>query len=394
MAKSLIKRPDFSKMSLEEFRALYGPMGGGDAEVNVFDVYQQAAMTDLVRRNIATVLETVPTFGADIAPLVPVHDRTIKREVAEVASFGVGQFRAPDASPKIYAPKINYTQEVTELLLLDEMMEIKEDLWTRMTSPTPAIQARAGVDLVTSGKTLQMRNERLTEVMRWAAFKGQPIIVNYDNNQQLQISYNYLSTHKPFASIPWSDRVNATPIDDLRAWQVIVGNDVGVFASKFHMNSNTYAYLQRSNQARGYITPTDRNLSLPKKSDIEELLWGSTPTDSQGVQAAAPPQIIVSDAGFRSETENYNRGMGAVTKYLQNGEVLVTTEYMFEGEPIADVADGIVVLSQDFQTLRRAQGMQSEIIVDHKAKTQFFRQASARFVRLRRKEAFLLGKAY
>lgn len=390
MAKSL----DYTKMSLEEFRALHGPLGGGDAEINVFDVYQQAAITDLVRRNLQTVLETVPTFGADIAPLVPVYDRTIKREIAEIASFGIGQFRAPDASPKIYAPRINYTQEVTDLLLLDEMTEIKEDLWTRMTSPTPAIRARAGVDLVTNGRVLQMRNERLTEVMRWAAFKGQPIIVNYDNGQQLQISYNYLGTHKPSASIPWSDRVSSTPIDDMRAWQVIVGNDVGVFASKFHMNSNTFAYLQRSNQARGYLTPTDRNLAIPKIEDIEALLWGSTPSDSQGVQAASPPKIIVSDAGFRSETENYNRGMGAVTKYLQNGEVLVTTEYTFEGEPIADVADGIVVLSQDFTTLRRAQGMQSEIIVDHKAKTQFLRQSSARFVRLRRPQAFLLGKAY
>lgn len=394
MAKSLIKRPDFSKMSLEEFRALY-PMGGGQsADINVFDVYQQAAITDLVRRNMLTVLETVPTFGADIAPLVPVYDRQIKREVAEVAAFGIGQFRAPDASPKIYAPKINYTQEVTELLLLDEMTEIKEDLWLRMTSPTEAIRARAGVDLVTNGRILQMRNERLTEVMRWAAFKGQPIIVNYDNGQQLQISYNYLNTHKPNAAIPWSDRVNATPIDDMRAWQQIVGNDIGVFASKMHMNSNTFAYLQRSNQARGYLTPTDRNLALPKIEDIEALLWGSTPSDSQGVQAAAPPKIIVSDAGYRSETENYNRGMGAVTKYLQNGEVLVTTEYTFEGEHIADVADGMVALSQDFQTLRWAQGPQSEIVINHESKTQFFRQGSARFVRLRRPQAFLLGKAY
>lgn len=394
MAKSLI-RPDFTKMSLEEFRAFYPALAGGATpDLNVFDVYQQAAITDLVRRNLETVLETVPTFGADIAPLVPVYDRQIKREIAEVAAFGIGQFRAPDASPKIYAPKINYTQEVTELLLLDEMTEIKEDLWLRMTSPTPAIQARAGVDLVTNGRILQMRNERLTEVMRFAAFKGQPIIVNYDGGQQLQITYNYLGTHKPSAGIPWSDRVNATPIDDIRAWQLIIGNDIGAFGSKIHMNSNTFAYLQRSNQARGYLTPTDRNAYLPKIEDIETLLWGSTPSDSQGVNVAAPPKIIVTDAGYRSETENYNRGLGAVTRYLQNGEVLVTTEYIFEGEKIADVADGLVALSESFSSLRWAQGPQSEIIVDHRAKTHFFRQASARFVRLRRPQAFLIAKAY
>lgn len=391
---------DITKMDLEEFRAFFSMAGGQSADLNVFDIYQQAAMTDLVRRNLATIWETVPSIGDQIAPLFPVHDRTIKREIAEVAAFGIGQFRAPDASPKIFSPRINYTREVTELLLLDEMTEIKEDLWLRMTSPTDAIRARAGVDLVTNGRQLQMRNERLTEVMRFAAFKGQPIVVNFDPSgtgaptQQLQITYTYLGTHKPTAAIPWTDRVNATPIDDLRAWQVIIGNDLGVFGSRFHMNSTTFAYLQRSNQARGYLTPTDRNAYLPKVEDIETLLWGSTPSDSQGVGAAEAPKLIVSDAGYRDETQNYNRGMGAVTRYLQNGEVLVTGPYTFEGENIADVADGLVALSESFNSLKWAQGPQSEIIVDHRAKTHFFRQASARFVRLRRPEAFLLGKAF
>lgn len=392
---------DISKLSLEEFRAYYPSIAGGAAQdINVFDIYQQAAITDLVRRNLLTVLETVTDIGANIAPLVPVYDRTIKREIAEVAAFGVGQFRAPDASPKIYSPRINYTQEVTELLLLDEMTEIKEDLWLRMTSPTPAIQARAGVDLVTNGRLLQMRNERLTEVMRWAAFKGEPIIVNYDPSstgaptQQLQITYNYIGTHKPSSGVPWTDRVNSTPIDDLRAWQQIVANDLGVFGSKIHMNSNTFQYLQRANQTRGYLTPTDRNISLAKAEDVLALLWGSTASDDQNAGVAEKPEIIVTDAGYRDETQNYNRGLGAVTRFLKNGEVLVTGPYTFEGDPIADVADGLVALSESFNSLRWAQGPQSEIIVDHRAKTHFFRQASARFVRLRRPEAFLLAKAF
>lgn len=396
-----MKLADYKGMSLEELRAFLPPIAGGQVDdLNVFDIYQQAAITDLVRRNLATVLEETPAIGADIAPLFPVYDRTIKKEVAEVAAFGIGQFRAPDASPKIYAPRINYTQEVTELLLLDEMTEIKEDLWLRMTSPTPSIRARAGVDLVTNGRILQQRNERLTEVMRWAAFKGQPIVVNFDPSstnmptQSLTITYNYLETHKPSASVPWTDRVNATPIDDIRAWQLIVANDVGVFGSRIHMNSTTYSYLQRSNQARGYLTPTDRNLALPKKEDIEALLWGATGGDDSAAAAVAPPVIIVSDAGYRDETQNYNRGLGAVTRYLQNGEVLITTEYKLEGENIADVADGMVAVTQDFQTLRWAQGMQSEIMLNHNTKTHFFRQASARFVRLRRPQAFLLGKAF
>jgi hypothetical protein len=264
-----------------------------------------------------------------------------------------------------------------------------------MTSPTPAIQARAGVDLVTNGRVLQLRNERLTEVMRWAMFKGNPLVINYDSGSAT-ITWPYLSSHKPSASIPWTDRVNATPIDDLRSWQKIVADDVGVYASRIHMNTHTFSYLQRSNQARGYLTQTDRNVFLPTVADIETLLWGGTgtPTDTQGVNAAPTPTIIVSDSGYRDETAGYARGMSAVTKYLQDGEVLLTTEYIHEGEHIADVADGMVALSASFNELRFAQGPQSEIIIDHGSKTHFFRQASSRFPRMRRPESFALGLGY
>lgn len=392
--KKLLKLSE--SLTFEEFRAIMPPMAGGNADINVYDVYQQAAITDLVRRNLVTVLETVPDFGDMIAPLIPCYDRTIKREVAEVAAFGIGQFRAPDATPKIFVPKMAFTQEVSSLLLLDEMTEIKEDLWLRMTSPTESIRARAGVDLVTQGRMLQMRNERLTEVMRWSMFKGNQLIVNYDQGQQATITWPYMSSHKPSAAIPWTDRGNSTPIDDLRAWQQIVANDIGVFASRIHMNTITFSALQRSNQARGYLTQTDRNVFLPTVDDIQTLLWGGTgtPTDDQGKGLAPTPKIIVSDSGYRDESQGYNRGMGAVTKYLQNGEVLLTTEYIHEGERIADVADGMVALSQSFNELKWVQGPQSEIIVDHGAKTHFFRQASARFPRLRRPEAFALGKAF
>ena len=371
------------------------PAIGGAQDMNVFDVFSQAAITDLVRRNLLTVLETVPAMGDQIAPLVPVYDRTIKREIAEVAAFGLGNFRAPDAIPAIYVPKMAFTQEVSDLLLLDEMTPVKEDLWLRMTSPDASVRARAGVDLVTQGRILQLRAEHLTEVIRWNMFLGNGQVVNYDNvggtvKQSATITWPYMSSHKVTASVPWSDRVNSTPIDDLRTMQQVVANDIGVYASRIHMNSITFSRLQRSNQARGYLTQTDRNVFLPTAADIETLLWGGTgtPTDSQGVGVAPTPHIIVSDAGYRDVTQGYNRGMTALTKYIPNGVVLLTTEYVHEGERIADVADGMVALSVSFNELKWVQGPQSEIVIDHGAKTHFFRQACARFPRLRRPEAF------
>src|ERR1700744_4431961 len=104
---------------------LAGPfdVGGMDtgpgAQLNVFDVFQQNTFTDLVRRKLQTAFEQLPAIGRQIAPNFPVYDRQIQREIAEVASFGVAQFRAPDATPGIYSPVNRYTQEVAELLLID-----------------------------------------------------------------------------------------------------------------------------------------------------------------------------------------------------------------------------------------------------------------------------------
>jgi hypothetical protein len=366
---------------------------GGDTNLNVFDIFEQAAFTDLVRRRLETMWETIPAMGDQIAPLVSVYDRTIEREIAEVASFGVAQFRAPDATPAIYSPQNRYTQEVTSLLLIDEMQRIEEDEQLKLTSPTPAIRARAGVDLVTAATILQLRNENRTEQMRWAAFLGQTYTVQYPHSgQEVAVTWNYTSGHTPSAAIPWTDRNNATPIDDMIAWQLQIADDLGFYGSRFHMNSNTWRTLQRSNQARGYLSPSDRNVFLPTASDIESLLLGAVPSDSQGGRIAESPTIIVTDAGYRAESAGYSRGATAVTKYLADGVILVTAPYVFEGEPIADTADGRVSVRTTWSTTAWLQGMQSEIILDYH--TYFMRQASARFVRLRRPEAFLTATAY
>src|SRR5205814_803394 len=155
----------------------------------------------------------------------------------EVASFGVAQFRAPDATPAIYTPQQRYTQEVVSLLLIDEMSRVTEDQHLRLTSPTPSIRARAGVDLVTRAAVLQLRNENRTEWMRWQAFLGNNVTIQCpQTGQQVTVTYNYTSGHKPTAAIPWSDHANATPIDDLRAWQLQIANDLGFYGSRFHMN--------------------------------------------------------------------------------------------------------------------------------------------------------------
>jgi hypothetical protein len=369
---------------------------------DVFDLWPQSALTDISLRALETAWETIPHIGAEIAPLKPVMDRKVRRDIAEVAPFGIGQFRAPDATPNIYNPEINYIEEVQSLLLLDEMSEIKEDLWIRMTSDVPSIRARAGIDLATMGKILQIRHERLTEVMRWKVFKGEPLVVNFSGGQSQEIKPSYLESHKVSATVPWTDRLNSTTIDDLRGWQKIIGNDAGVYGSRIHMNSQTWEKIERSNQARGYLTQTDRNLFKPTPQDVCDLLWGSTPSDAQGGVAAEAPMIIVTDSGYRAETgeaagsglTGYNRGQSAITNFLKNGEILMTTSYVFEGENIADTCDGPVLISDTWNSLKKSIGAQSELIINHNNKNVYMRQGCSRFVRMRRPQSFLLAKAY
>jgi hypothetical protein len=376
--------------------------GGATLGQDVFDLWPQTMLTDISLRALETAWETIGYIGDQIAPLKPVTDRKVRRDIAEVAPFGIGQFRAPDATPNIYNPAINYVEETQELLLLDEMTEIKEDLYIRMTSENPSIRARAGVDLATLGKILQIRHERLTEVMRWKVFKGEPLIVNFASGAKNEIKPSYLETHKVSAGVPWTDRINSTPIDDMRGWQKIIGNDAGVYGSRLHMNSQTWEKIERSNQARGYLTQTDRNLFKPTPQDVCDLLWGSTQSDAQGGVAAEAPMIIVTDSGYRAETgevagsglTGYNRGQSSITNFLGNGEILLTTSYVFEGENIADTCDGPVLVSDTWNSLRKMIGAQSELIINRNNYNTFMRQGCSRFVRMRRPQCFLLARAY
>jgi hypothetical protein len=79
-----------------------------------------------------------------------------------------------------------------------------------------------------------------------------------------------------------------------------------------------------------------------------------------------------------------------LTKFLPNNRILVTTEYTLDGQNIADVADGQVLVGGDTGSAPDIrQGMQSEIISNPYTKQIFRRQASARIPRLYFPNAFL-----
>lgn len=343
----------------------------------VFDVWDQATNTELVKRSVETAWERGATIGKQIAPLFPVRDRQIKLETMEIYAFGKGRFKAEDATPPIYTPKTKWTEEEIDLALLEEMTVVQESLLHKLKSDDEKIRNRAGADILTRGRALQLRNERLTEWMRWQAFLTGTLPIAYDDEsgQNFVIDYQVPSTHFVTPTTPWTNLANSTPVDDLRLWQRLIANDAEAYGTKIHMDSDTYTLIEQSAQVRAKLTGTQTDLFLATREQIQRLLYEGT-------------EIIVTDAGYREEAAGVNRGRSQLTKYLPYGKVLITTDYNLEGEKIADVADGLVAIQTDWNAIDLRPGMQSEVLIKGTSKTHFWRQASSRMVRLRNPNAF------
>jgi hypothetical protein len=340
----------------------------------------QAVLTNVVNRPLLTDQEREATLGASIMPLLPVQSRAVKVQVAQTYSFGLGQFKAPDATPPI-APKVAYewSEKIIELALLEEMERITGEHWLRLISTDAEIKKTAGVDLVTRLQILQQRNDRLTEWMRWQALVNGTLTIEYDDAQTaLQIDYGRPAGHAPVAGIAWTDTVNSDPISDIKAWQQQVADSSGTYGLNVHMASETWELMLRNQKVKAYLTGNDRSLLIPTRDDVMALLRDGT-------------TIIVTDAGYRPEG-TVARGRANHTRYLPQNKVLVTTDYTVDGERIADMPDGQVIVSDAYNSLVARQGPQSEVIINHLSKAQFYRQASARIPRILHPECILCAQ--
>lgn len=350
-----------------------------------FDLWDQAVLTDLIVRPITTQFEDQQRLGDALAPITQVQSRVAKIRTYETKAFGVGQYKAPDATPALYKPDQVWGERIIELVLLEEMERIGGEDWIKLNSTDEIVRRSAGVDLVDRGKILQLRNERLTEKMRWEAFLNGIVNITYPSGQGQTLDYGYASTHKVTASTLWSDTTNADPIEDIRTWANVLGADSGYYGLHLHMSSETYDYLVRNATVKGYLTATDRSMLIPTYEDIQTLLRDGT-------------DITIYDNGYRAEsvvtTANSlsSRGLpNSLTRFLPEGKVLITTDYKIDGVPIADTLDGQVLTAENWNQLQINQGPQAEVILDHFSKNHFLRVASARVPRIIYPECFLVA---
>jgi len=342
-----------------------------------FDIWDQSVLTEVIVRPLTTQWEDNPRLGDLIAPVKTIQSRTAKIRVASVLAFGLGQFKAPGATPTLYKADQTWREEVIELALLEEMERIDDETWLRLNSSDDAVRKAAGVDLVTRGRILALRNERLTEWMRWQAFQG-ALTINYDRNAtSLYIDYGFPSGHKPTVSTLWSDTTNADPVADMRSWANTMAQNAGYYGVNFHMSSTTYDYIVRNAKVKDYLTATNRTMLIPTQGDILTLMREGS-------------KFTIYDNGFRPESVGDGRGLpNSLTRFLPDGKVLMTTDYSIEGVNIAETLDGQILVNDGYNSVAIMQGQQTEVILDPMSKNHFFRVASARIPRVVFPECFL-----
>lgn len=341
-----------------------------------FDIWDQAVLTALINDEVDTNLERQAFVGEQIAPLRDVQARAVRVQVGRTYSFGIGQFKAPDAVPPLIEMPVGEREErMIEIALLEEMHRITGEQWMRLQSKDENVRAAEGLDVIERGRILQTRNERLTEWMRWQSFKGS-LTITYPTGSTLVIDYGFPAGHAPTAGTLWTDTTDSDPVADLEAWQDKLATDSGHLGTRVHLTSSTAKLILKNEKLKTYYNVPSGQPFKPTLQDVANLLAEDT-------------QFIIYDAGFRPMQSAAPRDDASHTRYLPTPNVLVTTPYSIEGDQIADVANGQVEISSGYNTTNILQGPQSEVILDHMTKNRYLRQASARIPRINHPESFL-----
>jgi hypothetical protein len=260
------------------------------------------------------------------------------------------------------------------------MEEIDEETWLELNSSDENLRASAGLDLVRRGEILRLRNERASEWMRWQAFSGL-LTITYPDNEKWLIDYGLPTGHKPTASTLWSDTTNADPVADVQAWSEQIANSSGYYGTRLHMSSSVWDKLIRNAKIKADLTFNARSVKRPRREDVLELFESF----------AAKVDVVIYDNGYR-DVGSTGESLPAITRYLPTTHVLMTTDYVLDGQRIAETLDGLVTVSTGYNETALRQGMQAEVMLDHMSKTHFFRVGARRIPRLLVPEAFLWAK--
>src|SRR3954468_11990540 len=106
-----------------------------------FDIYDQAVLTNLINEPVDTALESAPILGAEIAPLNDIQSRMARMDIGRQYSFGIGQYKAPNAMPALVEMPVTERREaLIEMVQLEEMHRINSEQWIKLQSPDELVR--------------------------------------------------------------------------------------------------------------------------------------------------------------------------------------------------------------------------------------------------------------
>lgn len=337
-----------------------------------------------------TKLVRPETFmGADVAPLTPSTVRKFKMTVREADQpFGIGQFKAPNEDSPIAnikqtlnAPTIVYVTAVD----LEEMEPIEEtDL---LESADALVRAGKIDDVIKLGALLQLRNERLTEWMRWKSFQD-VLSIQFANGGAIAVE-SYGDTYKSGAAkthvykvggdaarcastTAWSTTASSKVLDDLRKWSDYIEGDSGYPAKHIYLRRSDYRNFQKSAQFADYLTFLDRAYRLVTPADISAL---------------------VDIPGWHIYEGSWKDKNGTLHYYIPEGYALLTTDPVISGQNISSMYDCPVVRYDGTRlVVSQNPGMAADTWIDPLKKQEFLRVSTARMIQLVFPECFMWVK--
>lgn len=336
--------------------------------METLDIRDQYTLTLAIEK-----LVRAETFrGAEIAPLVASSARKFKMTVREADTpFGIGQFKAPDADTpiaEIKGKKNAVTVTYISAVDLEEMVPIEET--DKLESADVLVQADKIDEIIGMGKLLQLRNERLTEYMRWLGLRN-ALQLTFPTGDVISLDQygDYAATHIAdtigsgiAAAVDWTDIENSTPKTDLELIADLIETDSSYPAMHVWMRRSTFRYLQRSAQWSNFLTFLDRPYRTVNWKDISNLM--------------DIPNLHIYEGAWKDND-------GTTNYYLDEKHILVTTEPTVDGIRVAQVWDCPVVLFQNGRlVVQNNPGMLADTWVDPLKKREYLRVSTARMFQL------------
>lgn len=346
--------------------------------MSIFDLGDQVTNTAVIRKAAQTVLEQQPRPARQLATMTTTTEDKVKLRRMEVGGIGLAPLKAIGASVPIYTARVRHTESYIELVQIAEKAPIDERTRRLLESQDAEIRMRAGLDLQELGQRMFIRNENRSDHMVMTAILTGQLNLVFDDEpgEGFSITYDYDPAHFVNAT-NWSNPTTGTPLTDLSATQVLLGNSAGEYGIHFWMNSTTERYVIWSDEAKSLLTGSERAQRIPTRDDINARLY-----DRGRIQ------WHVTDAGYRTE-DSFSRGLNAINKWIPDNIVIVTTSNPYEGEPLVEMFDGRVLVRTGFDTVQLRMGQQSFAKIDD-SDTYNWHQVSTRMPRINRPECIAI----